>query len=481
MKKSSDLPGLKSTLSRRTVLTGIAAGAVTLALPAILPSRAFAATPGSNPGKYKIDLGGYSGPELTSAPITLKIMRQEYPPEVNEVMNAQYAAFSAAYPNITIQEERVPYGDLPTKVQVYVASGQAPDIMMGRNDFASAYAAGELTLPLQQFFSADFIADVYGPLRESATIDGNLVCLPWETNPVYMAFNRDIFDKLGITPPPEVAEYDGGWTVEDYLKCFDDVTKALRASGDQQTFALAASGYGNGGPGSNYTQLESIWVRMMGDPNAAKDSSAYNTFMGVSEDGFTASGYVNTAEAAAGMANYKAVFANGYTPTGVVPDQFRGGAAAITFSGTGTVKRFLKTGQPFNFGMSPAPKGTIAYTTTVADSPVIFSGTPYPAETAALLAFICNDANRFAFHEAWGSMPVRKTLVDALPEYASDQRLKLGTNVADHAFGPPKSMGWFDYFSAINPAVKDIALGADPQARLNDVATQIDGLLAKYK
>jgi len=219
----------------------------------------------------------------------------------------------------------------------------------------------------------------------------------------------------------------------------------------------------------------------MGDPNAAKDSSLYNTFMGVSEDGFTASGYVNTAEAAAGLANYKTVFANGYTPTGVVPDQFRGGAAAITFSGTGTVKRFLKTGQPFNFGMSPAPKGTIAYTTTVADSPVIFSGTPYPAETAALLAFLCNDENRFAFHDAWGSMPVRKTLVDALPEYASDQRLQLGTNVADHAFGPPKSVGWFDYFSAINPAVKDIALGADPQARLNDVATQIDGLLSKYK
>lgn len=481
MTKSSDLPGLKSTLSRRSVLRGMAIGAGALALPSILPSRAFAATPGSNPGKYKIDLGGYTGPELTGTPITLKIMRQEFPPEVNAVLQAQYDAFSAAYPNITIQEERVPYGDLPTKVQVYVTSGSAPDIMMGRNDFASAYAAGELTLPLQQFLSADFIDDVYAPLRESATIDGNLVCLPWETNPVYMSFNRDIFDKLGIKTPPEVAEFDGGWTVEEYLQCFDDVTKALRAAGDTQTFALAASGYGNGGPGSNYTQLESIWVRMMGDPNAAKDSSVYNTFMGVSEDGFTASGFVNTPEAAAGLANYQTVFKNGYTPTGVVPDQFRGGAAAVAFSGTGTVKRFLKTGQPFNFGMSPAPKGTIAYTTTVADSPTIYSGTPYPAETAALLAFICNDTNRFAFHDAWGSMPVRKTLVDAIPEYASDQRLVLGTNVADHAFGPPKSVGWFDYFSAINPAVKDIALGTDPQTRLNDVATQIDGLLAKYK
>jgi hypothetical protein len=98
----------KSTLSRRSVLVGMAASASALAMPAILTSRALAA-PGSNPGKYKLDLGGYTGPELTNTPITLKIMRQEFPPEVNDVLNAQYAEFSAAYPNITIQEERVPY------------------------------------------------------------------------------------------------------------------------------------------------------------------------------------------------------------------------------------------------------------------------------------------------------------------------------------------------------------------------------------
>ena len=45
---------------------------------------------------------------------------------------------------------------------------------------------------------------------------------------------------------------------------------------------------------------------------------------------------------------------------------------------------------------------------------------------------------------------------------------------------PPKT-GYFDYFIAMNPAVKDIALGADPATRLHEAATQIDGLLAKYK
>lgn len=481
MSRPTRTSALKPTLSRRTVLAGLAAGASSLALPAILPSRAFAATPGSNPGKYKIDLGGYMGPEPSSAPIALKVMRQEFPPEVNAAITAAYTAFSAAYPNITIQEERVPYGDLPTKVQVYVASGSAPDIMMGRNDFAAAYCAGQISVPLQQYLTADFINDVYAPLRDSATIDGNLMCLPWEVNASYVVFNKDLFAKTGVATPPETTDINGGWTFDQYMDAFDAITRKLRASGDQQTFAYAASTLGNGGPGSNYTQGESIWVRAMGDPNAPHDSTLYKTFLGVSEDGFTATGYVNTPEAIAGMALYQKMFANGYTPKGVVPDQFAGGVAAVAQGGLGSIRRLIAAKVTFAYGASPMPRGKIAYTTTVADSPMIYSGSPHIPEAAALLAFLNNDDNRKAFHAAWGSMPVRKSLVANDPAFSTQQPYILAAKVADSAFGPPKSVGWFDYFSAMNPAVKDIALGADPKDRLDQVAAQIDGLLAKYK
>jgi ABC-type glycerol-3-phosphate transport system substrate-binding protein len=474
---------LSSGLSRRSLLRGMAGGAAGLALAPLLGSLPVQAapTPGSNPGKYKLDLGGYTGPELTADTITLKVMRQDFPPAVNDSISAAYTAFSKAYPNITVQEERVPYGDLPQKVQVYVASGTAPDVMMGRNDFASAYAAGQLTAPLQKYLSQDFLDDMYAPLRDSATIDGNLTCLPWETNPVYMMFNKDIFKKLGVATPPEVTDIHAGWTVEQYLACFKELTTKLRASGDTATFALASSTYGNGGPGSNYTQLESIWVRMMGDPAADKSSSTYKTFAGVSDDGLTATGYIDTPEAAAGMTNYQSLFKNGYTPTGFVPDQFTAGTAAVTFGGTGAGARLKAAGQNFAWGASPAPTGKIAYTTTVADSPFVWSGSPHLNEAVALLAFLNNDTNRNAFHDTWGSMPVRKSLIAMRAAHVTDPTLPLAIAVANSAYGPPKSVGWFDYFSAINPAVKDIALGADPQQRLHDVAGQIDGLLAKYK
>lgn len=468
-------------VSRRTVLRGMAVAGAAIALPGIAARPAAAATPGSNPGKYKIDLGGYGGPELTDQPITLKFMRQDFTPQVNATFDKAYAAFKEAYPNISIEEERVPYGDLPQKVQVYVASGTAPDIMMGRNDFASAYAAGEFVLPLDELLTPEFIADVLPPLRESATIDGKLLCLPWETNPTFLHFNREIFKKAGVETPPEVADVNQGWTVEQYLDAMDRITTALRAAGDKETFGLQASVHGGGGPGSNYTQNESIWVRMMGDPKADKESSAYKTFLGVSEDGLTASGYLDTPEAIKGMTNYQTMFSKGYTPKGIQPDMYRAGIAATAFDSMNTANIFRQNGSPFEWGCSPAPRGTIAYSTTVADSPFIYAGTPNPNEAAALLAFINNDTNRKAFHGAWGSMPVRLSLIDAEPAYKTDSVNMLALSSALAAYGPPKTVGWFDYFSAVNPAVKDIALGADPATRLKEAAVQIDGLLAKYK
>lgn len=465
-------------LSRRSVLLG---GASLLAAAAILPSRAFAAGPGTNPGKYKLDLGGYTGPELTDAPITIKVMRQEFSPEINAPIEAAYTAFKEAYPNISIEEERVPYGDLAKKVQLYVASGSAPDIMMGSTELAPVYAAGEIAVPLNDLFSDDFIQDIYTPMREASTINGKTMCLAWESNSCFVYFNRDIFKRAGVGTPPEVTDVVGGWTADELLNALRAVTEKLRKDGDESTFGMASSRFGNRGPGSNYSQMESMWIRMMGDPNAPKDSSLYKTFAGISEDGLTATGYLDTPEAILGMKNYQALFSEGLSPKGVVADHYKSGAAAIDFSSMAFANTFRKSGAPFDWGVSPPIRGTIPFASSVADAPFVYSGSQHIPEAAALLAFLLNDTNRRAFYEVRGSMPSRKSLTDETPAYQTDPVNILCANVSASAYGSPKSVGWLDYVNAVNPAVKDIALGVDVEERLHTTAGQIDRLLAKYR
>jgi multiple sugar transport system substrate-binding protein len=475
--------------SRRSFLRGLAGVGGTAALAPILAACASAGGPGSapaataskgpGPGGYKIDLGGYQGPELTTKPVALRFMRQSYSPEVNDFFNGLYAKFTAAYPNITIKEELVPYGDLPTKVTLYVASGDAPDVMMGRNDFTPAYAYGKIALPLNGYFTTAFVSDIYAPLVTAASAGGNLYCMPWDNNVEVMLFNRDLFTKAKVATPPETI--DGDWTIEHMLDIMKALAKNLNtpASG---LWALASSTAGNGGPGSNYTQHESFFVRMMGDPKAATSSDDYKTWAGVSTDGLSVSGCVDADGAIAGMTNYQTFFSAGLTPKGVVPDQLTAGTAALSMDSFSVANLYsTAAGKPkFNWGVAPMPKGRSLFECNASDSPIVWSGTKNPNEAVALVAYLCNDANRIGFARKWGSVPARTSLITQMTEYHGAKQ-QLAVALANSSSPSPRTPGWFDYFNAMNPVVKNIALGAGPASTLHAAAQQIDTLLAKYK
>ena len=203
----------------------------------------------SSSGKYRLDLGGYDGPELSSKPVHLRFMRQSYPPSVEALFTKMYKDFTTAYPSVTISQELVPYGDLTTKLQVYVASGSAPDIMMGRNDFTLAYSAGNISLPLNDYFTKAFLDTTNDRLLAAATIDGKVLCIPWEDNVRLLNFNYDIFEMTGVPHPPVLDDLTGGWTTAEMIDAMREITKKLRSrASTRPTGASESSTFGNGGP-----------------------------------------------------------------------------------------------------------------------------------------------------------------------------------------------------------------------------------------
>ncbi len=487
--RNLDIPPRRRDIGRRVFLRGLAGGVGAAAAASALAACGSGAASGTaaavvvrkgpGPGGYKIDLGGYQGPELTTKPVTLRFMRQAYSPEVNSFFSGLYAKFTAAYPNITVKEELVPYGDLPTKLKLYVASGDAPDVMMGRNDFTPAYAVGKIALPLTGYFTNAFVSDIYAPLVRAASQNGNLYCMPWDNNVEVILFNRDLFAKAHVPAPP--ATIDGDWTIEQMIDAMRALARNLNTT-SSGVWALASSTAGNGGPGSNYTQHESFFVRMMGDPAAAVESDVYKTWAGVSADGLNVSGYVDSAGAIAGMTNYQRFFSAGLTPKGTVPDQLTAGTAALSMDSFSVANLYSSAaGKPdFNWGVAPMPRGKSLFECNASDSPIVWSGTQSPNEAVALVAYLCNDANRIGFARRWGSVPARTSLISQMEEYHGPKQ-QLAVALAKASSPSPRTPGWFDYFNAMNPAVKNIALGADPAGTLHAAATEIDALLAKYK
>ena len=285
--------------------------------------------------------------------------------------------------------------------------------------------------------------------------------------------------------PPVTASLATGWTIEQMIDAMREITKKLRSSSKYEAYwALESSTFGNGGPGSNYTQNESTWVRQMGSKTAKPGSEAYNTWAGVSPDGFTATGYLDTNLAIEGMKHYQTFFSEGLTPKGIVANQYNSGFAALSVGGINPINAWQAPGAAkpnFTPGTTLIPRGNTLFGCNSSDSPIIWAKTPNPDAAAALVGYMLNIPNRVQFHTLWGSQPASNAVLAAMPVYKTGKGQQLSVKTGNISDPAPRSVGWFDYFNAINPAVANIALGADPATTLHNTAAQIDRLLAKYR
>ncbi|GHB67433.1 hypothetical protein GCM10010377_67910 [Streptomyces viridiviolaceus] len=440
---------------------------------------------GPGPGGYALDLGGYQGPMPRKSQMTLRVLRADTPPPVNDWYTKAYAAFHAAYPNIKIDEERVPFGSLQQKVQVYIQSGDAPDIMMGRTDLTPYYGAGRLAAPLGPYLTEEFVRTQRPSVVEGASADGKLLVMPWEDGIPMVVFNLDLFAKAKVDPPAELSPQGvtSGWTVQDFLDTLTDLKEGLARVGDPSLFALEASTLGNGGPGSNYSGFEGHFIRMMGDPEASRSSDAYRTWAAVDPSGYKVTGYLDSDGAVRGMRNYQRLFKEGLTPKGAVPKQFAGGQAAVGWEAMALINRYSASPEDkpkFRWGATVVPRGTTFFGCNQAEAPFVWSGSKNQAESVALLAFLANKKNRIGYHAVRGSVPARDDIVSSLPVYEGKPQ-QLGLAAGRHYVSAPRTPGWPDYSTAANSAIRNIALGADAASTLHETAGKIDAQLKKYR
>lgn len=237
--------------TRREFLKGASAAATIGLLAACTPALRTTPAPTTislGSAQYKLDLGAYRGPTLSSENIQLRFLRQIATPAAEEYYKNIYAQWAEAYPNITIQEETVPYGDLVTKIQTYVAAGDPPDIMMGKGDFVQAYVYNNIALNLSEYLTDDFLDDLTVAAKAQLLVDGNLYAWPQESSQIMVYFNKDLWEQAGIEMPPETSNLDEGWTWTQFEEAWKELLVALNENPDEPTiYPLASSTYGNGG------------------------------------------------------------------------------------------------------------------------------------------------------------------------------------------------------------------------------------------
>lgn len=202
--------------------------------------------------------------------------------------------------------------DLMNKQQ----EGTLPDIITFDAPNCASYAKSKLLYQLDDLIPATEINDFISVSR----FDGKIYGLPIQESSAGFFYNKQIFDKAGI----DVSSYtvDNPWTFEQ----FKDVCAKLKKFGSEN------SGY------SKYA----VDMRLVATKDETATYMLYSFIYAaggefVSEDGYTAKGYLNGAGAVKGFEFLKSLISDGYTGYDVGATDFVTGKIGMYLSSGWTI------------------------------------------------------------------------------------------------------------------------------------------------
>jgi raffinose/stachyose/melibiose transport system substrate-binding protein len=122
-----------------------------------------------------------------------------------------FAAFEKANPKWTVDATYTPNDSYPQLIQTQFQSGQAADVIQstpgsGGPLAALTLAAGKRLTPLT---GSPWVESLPDKVREVVTLDGEIYAYPTDLAPFFVAYNRDLFERVGVTVPTTFDELLG--------------------------------------------------------------------------------------------------------------------------------------------------------------------------------------------------------------------------------------------------------------------------------
>ena len=371
--------------------------------------------------------------------------------EITTFRNEVLPAFQAAYPNVTVETQEIPYDDLRQKLVAGIAGGVLPDVLRADIIWVPEFADQGALLALDEEMPdfADLAATVFpGPLSTNKYGD-HYYGLPLDTNTRIIFSNDALLEQAGITAKPT--------TMDEFEAALAAVKEALGPD---------VFGYAEGGTGG-WNVLPWIWSfgGAVTDPEMT-----------------TATGFLNGEGTVAAVSKLKEWLDAGYLSPSILgggtatSDQFGNGQAAMILEGPWMPSIFKNQFPDLAFGYTPVPAGPGGSQSVVGGEDIVVFSTTQDKEAAlAFVRHMLSEDSQLAMGKI-GQMPVLSSLVGHpdLPDYYPTFMEQLANG---NARTPVPQ--WPAIDTAINDAVLKALRGdMDVQAALDEAAATVDGLLA---
>jgi fructooligosaccharide transport system substrate-binding protein len=409
--------------------------------------------------------GGNSGGGEAGGDVTLNVFRctgcMPFDWQIDE--------FEAANEGITVEVQEVPFGEFYDRTAVLATSATPPDVYVADQPTIPNLATDGVIAPLTDDLDADYVADMTDGAKAGLTWDGELYSPGPADGTFALYYNKAKLDAAGVAYPS--SELSEAWTWDEAL---DAMVTCQEANAD--TYGLAPTQFGNGSPGPEY--LTGMFLRSPGSPDAAEDSSEYNTYYAVSPDGTTVDGYLNTDEAISGAQLYQDIFQTyKVSPTTGVPNSFLDGGSCFEVSTSTNIATLTNANVDFEWGVTPFPYINTPITPNGSLALALGAKTKHRDEAVALIKFIATPEMQSKALAETGYLPVLKSLYESEELLQTPEAKVFTDELTEWAQPRPLTAGYLSYNSIVTEAMRDIALGSDPAERLNDATSELDNLL----
>jgi multiple sugar transport system substrate-binding protein len=357
------------------------------------------------------------------------------------------SAFEAANPNIRIELTSFPEETYDVKVDTAIAAGRAPDLII---TYGPQYWLADLLLPLNDMIAEQGIdlstfsqAIVEGPSEFGCAWEGTIYCLGSYQAGAMMFYNKAMFDAAGVPypdayPPMSIDEF-----IDTACRLSDPDNQIWGAAYPDPVFWLP-------------------WETL------------------VSEDGRTATGYVNgptTVQTydtlARGISEGCAPSLNVLDPNTQGTDFFISGQIAMTLGDFG-LKKVENAGIDYGATAPPTPSGVEPYINVFTDGIAVLTGSEHPDEAKEFIAFLATEGQEIRVEAEGDSIPLDTALAEELNWAQGIQGREEMLEILTHARPPVFIPNLYDTVGPIYDVFGLILTGErTAQEALDDIAPDI--------
>jgi multiple sugar transport system substrate-binding protein len=336
--------------------------------------------------------------------VTLKVLRPGYPQEARVFFNELQEALREELPHITLEIIDADWNTFHSRVPVWVAGGQEPDIYLCSPTQVGGFSDIGALLPLDDMVDDELYNDIPAGAWEAVRYKGSFLGVPGGYAPFVLWYNKDIYAQAGLNPDEPPTTWD---ELLDY---------ALQI---KKNTSVAPIGVGLG-RSLDFNQL--IWGMLFYSATNEQfvDENGYPTFN--SEYGIAAGQFLTDL-----VLEHKVSQPNPELYSkGDLRLLFRDGEIAMLVDGPWILNTLdesydLSSEAESAFGITTAPQSfftdkTPLYSATI-DSWVISANTKYPEEAKQVLRFLLRPEWQYSHDINVQQMSFRNSIFENLDQY----------------------------------------------------------------